>query len=268
MGTGPHALNDAARLSLGRTLRRGIRAWWDHLGLACALSALWTIAVGIPTGLALQYATAARGIVLALGLPVALAIAAWVTAGIHRSAFQAIEGDEPGIAWVWRTDAALMRQALGLAFIQWVVTLGLALNIAFYLSLRSPLGLVLAVVFGYGMVFWLSACQYQWPLLTAGAMGLISRDDGSRPRLASVFRNAFILALGSPLYSLALGCIMLGLAVPLVVTGVGLVLVAPGLIAFLTSQSVRDHMVRFGMVAPPDEGGPVPDVWTVPKNET
>ena len=257
-------MSDVRHLRLGRTLRRGLRAWWDHLGLACALSAFWTIVAGVTTGMVLQYASAPGAPAMAAGAVVAVCALAWATAGIHRAVFQAIEGDEPGAAWLFRLDAGITRQAVGLAAIQIVGVVGLALNIAFYLSLRSPVGIVLGVIFGYMLVLWLSACQYQWPLFTAGAMGIIRRDDGSRPRLGSVLRNAFLLTLAAPLYALALGAAVAAIVVPLTLTGVGLVLIVPGLAAFVTTQAVRDHMVRFGMLPPPDEGGPVPDSWRVP----
>jgi hypothetical protein len=226
---------------------------------------VWVIAVGALLGGLAQ----ARVPITALGIVLAAAALApavgVLTSGVHAATYRAIEADEPGLAAMFRQPRALVAQAAALGAIQAAGFAGLALNVGFYLSLRSPIGLALAILFGYGLLTWLAMCHYQWPLLTAGGMGRIAREGGGPPRLRSVFRNSLVLVAAAPLYSLGLALTIIVLATPLVISGVGLMLVAPALTAFLATQAVRDHMVSLGMVAPQDEGPAPADTWSVPR---
>jgi hypothetical protein len=265
MGTGTDALKPEYPLHLGTTLRRGLRAWWDHLGLGCALSAGWMLSIALPLVPAWQSAVrlGVVGVLLASG--VSFAVAAWATSGMFWGVWQALAAEEIGLADFIRPGRTRLKQSAALLLVQLAVSGGLVLNVVFYLGLKSGLGLVLSVVFGYGLILWLLACQYQWPLLMAGLAGLIRRDDGGTPGLMSVLRNSLVLVIAAPLYSLSLWIVQMVIAVPLSVSGVGLVLVTPALWAFVSSQALRDHMVRYGMLAPPEEGSAPPDEWSLPK---
>ena len=96
-------------------------------------------------------------------------------------------------------------------------------------------------------------CLYHWPLLVACEEGLIRREDGGIPRIGAVYRNGFLLAFSSPAFTLGLLLIIMALSVLLIVSGIGMVLLWGGFSAFLTTQAMRDQLVRFGALPPPPD---------------
>lgn len=264
MGPGSDSLSAERTLVLGRTLRRAFRAWWDRLGASCALSLGWVICVVVPIAGIVQLATSVSRAFWPLALGVGVAAFGMGTAAVHRAVFQAADGDELTLASLAPPDGRWAVDALILALMQAAAVIAIGLNVAFYVALRSVLGFTLAVAFGYGLAIWLLACAYQWPLLIAGERGLITREDSRRPSVLSVIRNSLLLLAVAPGHAVGIGFVAVVLLVPLVVSGVGLALIAPALGAFLFTQAVRDHMIRMGMLTPPDEGGPMPDTWAVP----
>lgn len=233
--------------------------------MSCALSAGWAVCVLVPIVGILQLATAISPALWPLAVSVGLALFGLGTAAVHRAAFQAAEGDELTLAGLAPPDRKWAADSVILIVIQALAVGALGLNVAFYLALRSMLGLALTVAFAYGLAIWLLACAYQWPLFIAGERGLITREDARRPSVFSVIRNSLMLLVLAPGHTLGVAAVATVILVPLVISGVGLVLIAPALGAFLFTQAVRDHMIQMGMLAPPDEGGPVPDNWVVPR---
>ncbi len=265
MGSGADTLSPDRALLLSRTLRRGFRAWWDRLGLSCALSAGWVICFIVPMVAVVQL-TARSPLAMGLFAPIlGLVLFGFATAAVHRAVWQAAEGVEVTLRdllppdRVWALDASL------LALLQTLGSAAVGANLAFYASVRSPLGIALAVAFAYGAALWLLACCYQWPLLIAGERGIIKREDARKPSLTSVIRNSLVLILIAPGHSMGLGAVAAATLLPLIASGAGLVLVAPALSAFMFTHCVRDHMIRLEMLPPPDEGEPVADNWTVPR---
>lgn len=258
---------DTRRLSIWHTTRRALAVWWEHLGLSCAVSAILVISLmGAMALLAragmLRTDRQPGGSIIVAAL--ILMGSAWLWAGLHRVAHAMAHRQDSSVTLVFKVSGANLLQAWGLAVIQLLGAAACALNIWFYFGLRSPLGTVLGVVFSYVLVLWLMACLYHWPLMTAAQLGLIPSDTG-RIRLRAVLRNGFILLGSAPAYTAAFGAIALAINLPLVASGIGLVLVTPALFSIFCTQAVRDHMVRLGLVPPPDEGPVVSDRWQVPQ---
>lgn len=270
----PTVASDAARaLSIWRTLRRAVAAWWDHLGLACAMSAYAVVAVagslGMAGALAMQGAapSAPRALRVIPGVLLVALVTAFTTGGLHRAAHAIVHRDEPALARLLPANRRDLAQWIGLGAIQAAVALACLLNIWFYLRWRSHAGTILAALFGYALAMWLVNCLYHWPLMVSAQAGLIPSEGERGPSLRAVFRNGAILFAASPVYAAGLAALVIALSGPLVVSGIGLMLVAPALTAIIGTQALREHLVRLGSLPPPDES-PVPaDQWRVPDPE-
>jgi len=256
-------------LGLGRTLRFAVRAAWDALGFVCAMSLTLFVFLALPVAVALRpgglaapgeragWAVAGSVLFLAL-LPPLYAGACFLT---HRI----LTHDEPSYLDLWRGAARLYGRAVLLGTVQTLVTAILVANVVFYLRFNSFPFLLLAVVFFYLLLFWWMNGLYHWPLLVAGEVGVLRREDGGRPGLRAVFRNGFLLAFSAPGFTFALLLIIIAVFIPLALSGVGMALLSVGLFAFLTTQATRDQLVRFGVLPPPpDPDAPVEDEgWKV-----
>jgi hypothetical protein len=243
---------------LGRTLRIGFRAAWDSLGFVVASSLSLFAVLCVP--LTLIGAARMRGVAAVLGGIAYLLLVPPVYAGVCWLVHKVFEHDEPSYSDLWHGVRRLYIKAVALGTLQLLVTTVLAANILFYLSRGSFAFLLLAIGFGYLLLFWQMNTVYQWPLLIAGSAGLIRREDGSEPGIGATLRNGLMMTASAPAYTLALLLLLTILLIPLTVSGVGLALLAPGLAAFLTTQATRDHLVRFNVIpAPPDPDDPITD---------
>ncbi len=245
-------------------------AWWDRLGLACLASAVSVASVMGVLGLCQRLGLLGRfaqpwGTILT-ALSVGLLMTYMATA-VHRLARAVVHRNEVVLDEVARVPARDFVQALGLVVTQVAVSAICLGNMWFYVAWRSTVGAFLAVVFGYLFALWLLNSLYHWPLLTAAQEGLIPPAEGSSgPSLRHVLRNGFVLFLGAPAYTAGLALVMLLTMLVLSATGIGLVLAVPALWAILGTQALHDHMVRLGMLPPPDEGPVTQDDWRVPND--
>lgn len=269
MGSGTHAVDRLPRPRLGTTLRRALAAWWDRLGLSCAISAAVTLsAMGLVAAcqsIGLFRPSAQPGGLMVVVL-LTLLFGAWVASGLHTIAFAVVSpGDEPSFSDLLRVHRTRLWQAVLLLFVQVAVAMGCFANIAFYVSWRSTVGTMLAVVFGYAFLVWTMTCAYHWPLLAAAYAGAIPLAGGSRPSLRGVLRNGLVLTLAAPAYTAGLVLVEALIVILLTLSGIGLVLVVPAIWSILGAQAVRDHLVARGMLPPPPEGSVPPDEWHVPQ---
>jgi uncharacterized membrane protein YesL len=252
------------RLSSGATVRRGVRAAWDALGLVCAASATVFASLALPPMVGLRLGALLRtgwvpGVLAAVAL---VFVAPPLYAGACVLAHRAMEHDSPSYGTLWEGARRLYGRSVALGAVEALVALLLAANTAFYLTRHGLAWRVAGVFFVYLLLFWLTTCLYHWPLLVAGHVGLIRRDDGGTPGVVAVLRNAFLLAASAPGYSVALAAAALLANAVLAASGVGLVLLSAGATAFLSTQATRDQLVRFGvMPPPPDLDAPAEDHW-------
>jgi uncharacterized membrane protein YesL len=188
-----------------------------------------------------------------------------IYAGTCLLAHKVYEHDEPSYLDVWRGFSGLYWRAVALGGIQVFGTAVIVANMLFYLSRSSAVFFLLAVLFGYILLFWCMNAVYHWPLLIASSEVIIRRDDERPATTRSILRNGLVLTLSAPGYAFVVTAILLLLMIPLVVSGVGLALLAPGIAAFLTTRSTRDHLTRFGLIPEePDPDSPVVDErWVV-----
>jgi hypothetical protein len=242
---------------LRKTLKRALRAAWDALGYVCAISLTLFVFLSLPLVTALKLGVSpARewqigGLVLALLL--ALALLPPLYAGACFLTHRILTSDEPSYLHLWSGFGRLYKRAALLGAAQMLGTLILLANTLFYLSRGSFFFLTLGVAFLYLLAFWWMNCLYHWPLLVAGEVGILKREDGGKPRLPAVFRNGFLLALSAPGFTFILLLIIMAVGIPLALSGVGMALLGGGLTAFLTTQATRDQLVRFDVLPPPPD---------------
>jgi len=252
--------------SIGWTLKHGIRAIWDALGLVCAASLTLFAALSLPLSL-LAAAVRAQGykslMTVCFSMALFLFIVPPLFGGICWLAHKVFARDEPSYVDLWKGYHRLFLSAVALGAIQLLVAAVLLANIAFYLSRSSLPLLLLSILFAYGLLFWWMNCIYHWPLLVANEAGEVCRDDGSRPGLFSVFRNGFLATVSAPGYTFVLTLFLAATMSLLTVSGLGLALLGGGLVAFFSTQATRDQLVRFGVLpAEPDlDADVIDEVW-------
>jgi len=116
--------------------------------------------------------------------------------------------------------------------------------------------MILAMLVVYVFVFWLMNAIYHLPLLIAGELGVVKRDDGGPSRLSAVYKNGFLLTASSPAYTFGVTLTLLGVLLILTISGFGLALLGCSFATYLTTSATRDQLVRLGMLEP------LPDIDT------
>jgi hypothetical protein len=242
------------RASAGLALKLGFRDAYDTLGAVVFISLLGVGAASIvafagysvghwffgtlPGQLPafLSTLTALLGLTL-IGGP--------LLAGCFRFARNACARQEPelfDLSWGFRTA---LKPSLALAAAQFFGTLLLGGNAAFYLSQRHPAYLALGALFGYLLVFWLLAMQYQWPLL------VVQETEPKRPRAGASIRKSALLVLDNLGFTMVVSVACLLVSVVLWVTMVGAAILWLGATAMLQTQATRELLRRYD-VLPPD----------------
>lgn len=252
-------------MRFGRTLKYGLRAAWDSLGFVCAISlTVFTIAM-LPATAVIEALHAGSVVVLVGAVLVWLMSVPPLFGGACYLVHRILSLDEPSYLHLWQGAMKMWGKSVLLGMTQAFVLGVLWANMLFYLHLGTPLFIVLAVTVFYLLLFWGMNCLYHWPLLVAGEVGILTRQDGGRSGLWAVFRNGFLLTFSSPGFTFCLLLVIMALGTLLFLSGVGAALLLTGLFAFLITQAVRDQLVRFGVLPPPpDPDEPVPDeAWTL-----
>ncbi len=257
-------MSDPAQLRVWATLRRGISAWWDHLGLGVAAS-LSTIALLALASAAWRLITPKTGPILgiATGFALLAGAATGAAAGLAHTAHAIVYRDEVDASLLVRVPRSMLIQASALLCIQLMGNAAGMAGVYFYLQLRSLLAMAAGVIVFYMWMIWLICCAYHWPLLAAAHNNAIPSAKPNRPSLRAVFTNGLTLMIAAPGYSMLFGLSLMALNLPLILSGIGLAMAAPMLTAVLSAQAVRDHLVRLGMAEQYDERPVEPDVWRI-----
>src|SRR6185503_1502702 len=167
----PVGVEEASKLWLPRTLRQGVRAVWDFLGLVCAASLTFFAALIIPLSLALKAGASpysSIGIVT-VGLAGAALLLGPLYGGICLLAHRAFTHDDPAYGLVWSGFIRLYARAAVCGLAEGLVMAVLAANVFFYLRIGGFAWLALAALFAYLSIFWMMNCIYHMPLLVASA---------------------------------------------------------------------------------------------------
>jgi hypothetical protein len=158
-----------------------------------------------------------------------------VSAGIYAIANFVTNEETPEFSLFWRAIKLLWKQTLVTYLIGTGVFLGLIFNTAFYMASTTGLLQAVAILWMYGIVYWLSLQSYLLPLMVTAALPPppppANTDDGwpieegqrrtvqapppPTPEILSLgtlYKRAAILALANPIMSLVmLFGILLGL---------------------------------------------------------
>lgn len=150
-----------------------------------------------------------------------------VSAGVYAIANHVVNEETPEFSLFWRAIKALWKQSLAIYIIGAAVLGGLIFNTSWYMQASTGLFQAIAILWLYGIIYWLSLQAYLMPLLVAAALPPpppLSGDDGwaideaeRRPRpepppppvpeflpLGTLYKRAAVLALANPLMSLVM----------------------------------------------------------------
>lgn len=230
---------------LGRALKKGFRAAYDHLGYVVLVSLVSVLGTAVPISLGWTVTVELGLDVLGALFLVLGALFCWLCAvGLFHYADKAVYNEHPSLADTWRGIGRLIGPALALFVIDLVVMAVLLGDAAFFLSIKSKaVGIVVAVVCLYLATAWALAALYHLPLLSAQ----LRMESGPRPFV--IIRKSFLLALGSPGFTLGLAFAIITLAVLCALpAGVGTAMLFPGTAAFLLTHGLRELFVRYGVV--------------------
>lgn len=177
---------------------RGIVDTYNELFSMLGMNVIWflltlvvLLVLGIPiTLLANVFApTAGLGFWPLLPLGVLLIVGPNpVAAGLHLYANQLAHDERVEFSMFWQGLRRYWKKSALLCLISVFATFVIVGNIGFYLTRGSQVLTVIGLIFVYLLYFWISVQLYVQPLL-------IEQDDKS---LKTIYRNAAVLAAGSP----------------------------------------------------------------------
>ena len=159
--------------------------------------------------------------------------------GLGAVARQAAGPDAPRTRLFW--DALRARWRLGLACfgVSLVLTAAILFNIGFYLTHTDGWLRLAAILWLYGLAFWLALHVYLMPLV----------HHLQQPRLLDLYRRAALITLGHPGQSLLLVLVLLGIGLASIVVLPAYVLVAPAYVALAQAHALREVRRRHGDLA-------------------
>jgi len=121
----------------------------------------------------------------------------------------------------WRGQTAGLLWMMG--------TVLLSGNLGFYLSHGGKMGLFLALLMGWALLFWLLMALFLFPLLTF-----------QNTSIGTIFKRSALLVLGDPWFALFLLVAVGGLLILSGITGIGLLVFGPSWIAVLLNTAFRE----------------------------
>jgi len=182
------------------------------------------------------------------------------SAGVYAIANHIVNEETPEFSIFWRAIKLLWKKALVMYVIGAGVLGGLIFNTTFYMQVSTGLLQAVAILWLYGIIYWLTMQAYLMPLLVAAALPpppQPSGDDGwpvdePRPRpaapkapepemlpLTTLYKRAAILALANPLMSLVM---LLGVMIALALSSFALPvypLIVMSLVALINCRGLR-----------------------------
>jgi uncharacterized membrane protein YesL len=184
------------------------------------------------------------------------------SAGVHAIANYVVNEETPDFSLFWRAVKLLWKKALVMYLIGAGVLGGLIFNTVFYMQVSTGLLQAVAILWLYGIIYWLSMQAYLMPLLVAAALPPPPQPTGedgwpvdeSRQHpaaapppppepeflpLTTLYKRAAILALANPLMSLVM---LLGVMVALALSSFALPvypLIVMSLVALVNCRGLR-----------------------------
>ncbi len=161
---------------------------------------------------------------------------------------------------LWRFARKMLYPAIKLGFSYLVIFSIGVLNILFYFRFRNVLGGISMLVSVYICLFVLMMAQYHFALLANSySEKSTSSSVHSRYSLVSIWKRAFYLVLGDPIY--ACGVVALTLIPTILMT----TLVVPFMLLWLGYTSVlqtvctRAQLIKYGVLPKPEYVEAIPD---------
>jgi uncharacterized membrane protein YesL len=139
-------------------------------------------------------------------------------------------------SFYWEGFKTYWRQALALSAISMGILALMLLNFLFYLNLPAGLVRILAILWAYLILFWISVQIYLYPVL----VGL------KEPTLWGALRTATVLTFANPLFSILLLVLAIVLTALSIVIPILLLFAWPAVIILLGEHALLVFMERLG----------------------
>jgi uncharacterized membrane protein YesL len=214
-------------------------SFYNEMFLFVGLSLLWWVTGGIfavVVALAVYAALIGGGLFALCLAPLAGILMGPAQAGMATVARRAARELHVDRSFFWEGFRTHWKQALAVNAVSMVILSLLLLNLIFYAYQRNLIQM-LAIVFTYLSLFWLSVQLYIFPVL----IGL------KTPTVWGTLRTATILAFGNPLFSILLLILAGALTALSIVIPLLLLMAWPAVILLLGDHSLTIFMERFGI---------------------
>lgn len=218
---------------------KSIVSFYNEMFLFVGLSLLWWVTGGfmaVIVALAAYVALTGGGLFALCFAPLAGILMGPAQAGLATAARRAARELHVDRSFYWDGFRTHWKQALAVNAISMAVLSLLLLNLIFYAYQRNLIQM-LAIVFAYLSLFWLSVQLYIFPVL----IGL------KTPTVWGILRTATILAFGNPLFSILLLILAGALTALSIVIPLLLLMAWPAVMLLLGDHSLTTFMERMGI---------------------
>ncbi|MCL5104171.1 MAG: hypothetical protein M1133_08660 [Armatimonadetes bacterium] len=248
--------------SLARALRNGFRAAYDHLGYVVFVSlGSFIMFVGIQSLVALAVGHGLGSVWFITLAPGALFVYLFAV-GVYYYVNKIVFHEHPVVADMWVGIKRLVRPALGMFVVDFVITAVLVGDTVFFamMSRRELAMLAPAFLCFYLTLVWMMMTMYHLPLLIA------QEKMESGPRAWLILRKSFLLMADNPGFTVGLFLVIIAFAVVCAIPVlIGIALLGLGATAFVLTHTLRELFTKYGIVEEESElveDGP----WSLPES--
>ena len=251
-------------ISLMRALSKGLRDAYDHMGYVVFTTFLSFLITSLLFSVAVLVQRKTSGPLWIL-LAILGAFAAWLCAvGVFYYVNKAVFHQHPVFSDTWLGIKALFRPAALLFVVDFIITLVLLGDVAFFLGLMSSKGsifIIIGVLCGYLTLIWLMMAMYHLPLLIAQ----LSMESGPRPFV--ILRKSYLIMMDNPTFTVGLFLAIIAIAVLCVLPMlIGMTILFLGVAAFLLTHALRELFIKYEIVEEEPDIAQKEEPWSLPES--
>lgn len=252
------------RANFFRALKKGFRSAYDHLGYVIftnlAAFASTSLLIGLASYLIRNIHAYVFGIIV---LFLAVIIYSTWALGIFYYANKEVFFEHPAVIDTWNGIKLLFKPAIKLLAVDIVITIILVGDFIFFVSMcrHSHLLVVLAIIFGYLTIVWLSVLMYHLPVLIAQT----KMESGVGVKI--VIKKSFLLMLDNIGFTFGFLIVNIIFALLCIIPGlIGIALLYLSSSAFILNCALRELYVKYEIIEDNSEGV-AEDSWELPESK-
>ncbi len=230
-----------------------IKLFWDRIGMWIAVSltfallvtAIFSLARILPIGTILVRNMTAF-IIASIVLPAP-------AAGAYGLVLRVCNHKEFEYVDLWRGARKMLVPAMVMGLI-YLLVFGIGItNVWFYFRFRNMVGGIAMLVSVYGCLFVMLMSQFHFSLLAMAFAGQFDGQSTRTPRaFISIWKRAFYLVLGDPIYSCGMLALMVIPSVLMTTLVVPFMLLWLGYVAVLQMVCTRAQLMKYGVLPRPE----------------